>query len=245
MRCSLRAFARHKSTLLRLPRQSTQSKGDGLPCVYITGFRSESAKAEDWGAWHNSHERLVAMRGWEEESFGCSWRTGAAGDALGRWPLPIQAATMLARRSSPALLAAATAGDGLAHAARLYLQFREAERAALKDAPLLAAECSHFQGDFRVVAFSLGCRLALEALPRLPPSQRPVEVHLCAAAVTEEYALPHLPDLCSPRGRTFHYHSASDEGAERDLKPSSERLHRYHPCAFACRAHATACVCQC
>ena len=209
---ALRSFARHKSTLLRLPRKSTGVTGDGLPCVYITGFRSESAKAEDWGSWQSSHQRLASSRGWEDECFGCSWRTGAAGDALGRWPLPIQAATMLARRSSPAMLAAATAGDGLAHAARLYLQFREAERAALKDAPMLAAECSHFQGNYRVVAFSLGCRLVLEALPRLPPSQRPVEVHLCAAAVTEEYALPRLPKLCSPRGRAFHYHSASDEG---------------------------------
>jgi len=92
-----------------------------------------------------------------------------------------------------------------------HLLFRDSELAAAQDARLLAEECSQFGGDFRVVAFSLGCRLALEALPLLPPDLRPREVHLCAAAVTERFARPHLPHACSPEGRVFHYFSSSDE----------------------------------
>ena len=78
------------------------------------------------------------------------------------------------------------AGDALLNAWRLYLHFRVTEEATVADAERLAEACSiQFGGDeYRIAAHSLGARLVLEAMPLLPPSHRPAEVHLCAAAVT-------------------------------------------------------------
>jgi len=204
---------RVKSTLIRLPRSSqAASHTDSLPCVYIPGFLSRSAQPTDFQHWQASHEQLVASQlAWNIDSFGCSWRNGSTGDYLGTWPLPVQAAFMLSRTVSPWTLAAAATGDACAHAARMYLMFRNAETAASLDAPRLAEELCRFDGQFRVVAFSLGCRLVLETLPLLPPDKRPAEVHLCAAAVTESFALPLLPQLCSSAGKVFHYYSPADE----------------------------------
>jgi hypothetical protein len=109
------------------------------------------------------------------------------------------------------MLAAAIVGDALTHTARLYLQYCAAERAAVVDARTLADICQRYDGNFRVVAHSLGCRLVIEALPLLPPAQRPREVHLCAAASTAEHVLPRLEQLCAPSGRVVHYYSPSDE----------------------------------
>jgi len=96
-------------------------------------------------------------------------------------------------------MAAAVVGDVLANATRLYIQFRQAEREAQIAAHELAEACDRLRAPYRVIAHSLGCRLVLEAMPLLPATKRPVEVHLCAAAVTEEQAAPSLLHLCAPR----------------------------------------------
>lgn len=144
--------------------------------------------------------------------YGFPWRTGSSGDWFGRYPLPVHAATLLARQAFPLTLAAGLSADVLTTAIRLYLTFKRAEAAAMAEAPALADACEGFGGKYRVVAHSLGCRLVLEALPLLPPDRRPIEVHLCAAAATEAMAAPRLSQLCAPGGRgVFHYYSASDE----------------------------------
>ena len=51
-----------------------------------------------------------------------------------------------------------------------------------------------------VCARSLGCRLVLDALPLLTESERPTEVHLCAAAVTTAHAAPSLAAGGSAKG---------------------------------------------
>lgn len=199
--------------LVKLPTSlKSHTPGDRIPTVIVPGFLSSTQKAEDFRSWRPAQERLSASQfRWCAEAFGCSWRTGSAGDYLGSWPLPIQVAAMLFRRSSPTALAAATIGDACAHAFRMQLLFREVETAAAQDASLLAEELRRFEGNFRVIAFSLGCRLMLETLPLLPPSARPLEVHLCAAAATEEFSLPLIPHLCSPSGKVYHYYSPADE----------------------------------
>ena len=72
-----------------------------------------------WGSWMPAHQQLVAAPlPWPEQAYGYRWQTGATGDWLGRWPLPVHAAALLARRSSPATFLAAMTADALANATR-------------------------------------------------------------------------------------------------------------------------------
>jgi len=154
--------------------------------------------------------------GWCEEVHGVEWRTGSGGVRFGHTPFPVSIAVALLRQSSPAAMAAGLAGDVVLHATRLLLTFRAAEQVTEHDAPRVAAALSNLAAlpdvsDYRVVAHSLGCRLVIDALPLLPPQSRPIEVHLCAAAVTASRALPRLDDLCKPGGHLYHHWASSDE----------------------------------
>ncbi len=211
-----RLSRRTYGTLVRIwPRGSAaaQASGDGSPCVYVTGFMTDTKQESNWESWLPAHRQLAASPlPWAEAAYGYHWQTGAAGDWFGRWPLPVHAAALLARRSSPATLLAAVTADALVNATRLLLHFRAAEAAAVTDAPGLARACADFDGRYRLLAHSLGCRLVLEALPLLPAEQRPQEVHLMAAAATEEAHARRLPQLVSPEGgRVYHYYCGADE----------------------------------
>ena len=225
----LRFGRRSYGTLVKIWPRGTPAatSGEGL-CVYITGFMSDTKDDGYWESWLPAHRQLVAAPlPWPEQAYGYRWQTGATGDWLGRWPLPVHAAALLARRSSPAALLAGITADSLVNAtrctpailfspstlrthphqphtppappsphptptlspspadhpqhstpSRLLLHYRSAESAAVAEAPRLARACAAFGGDYRVVAHSLGCRLALEALPSLPAEQRPREVRL-------------------------------------------------------------------
>ena len=225
----LRFGRRSYGTLVKIwPRGAPAATSGEGPCVYITGFMSDTKDDGYWESWLPAHRQLVAAPlPWPEQAYGYRWQTGATGDWLGRWPLPVHAAALLARRSSPAALLAGITADSLVNAtrctpailfspstlrthphqphtppappsphptptlspspadhpqystpSRLLMHYRSAESAAVAEAPRLARACAAFGGDYRVVAHSLGCRLALEALPSLPAEQRPREVRL-------------------------------------------------------------------
>lgn len=225
----LRFGRRSCGTLVKIwPRGAPAATSGEGPCVYITGFMSDTKDDGYWESWLPAHRQLVAAPlPWPEQAYGYRWQTGATGDWLGRWPLPVHAAALLARRSSPAALLAGITADSLVNAtrctpailfspstlrthphqphtppappsphptptlspspadhpqhstpSRLLLHYRSAESAAVAEAPRLARACAAFGGDYCVVAHSLGCRLALEALPSLPAEQRPREVRL-------------------------------------------------------------------
>ena len=104
------------------------------------------------------------------------------------------------------------AGDAMLNATRLYLSYLTAVDASNRDAPKVAdAIATSSLRDYRIVAHSLGCRLIVDALPLLPPESRPSEIHLCAAALTANHALPKLDSICRPGGRIHHYWSSHDE----------------------------------
>ena len=142
----------------------------GIPTVYVTGFLTNTSCTDHWRTWVATHQRCVDKLNWSDEMYGLDWSTGAEGDWLGRWPVPLTAAISLAlRRSSPQFLAAGVATDAIANAARLYLHFTQAQRSAAASAPDLAESLRMLCGDsgttrsYRMVAHSLGCRLVMEA----------------------------------------------------------------------------------
>lgn len=223
----LRTWGRHESTL-RLLQPRAAGASDAKPTVYCTGFLTDTSGDDNFRDWLSCHIALSdgASLGWCAEAHGVEWRTGHTGDFFGRWPLLLHSSVFLLRRSSPLMLVGGVAGDGLLNAARVYYAFNAAEDAAKQDAPSLAAALSSLHArpqseSYRVVAHSLGCRLVLEALPLLPRSERPAEVHLCAAAITAEAALSKLPYACRPGGRLYHHYSTGDEALSSAFKLAS------------------------
>jgi hypothetical protein len=227
---TVRLGARSISSLRRLAPREVASNAQnsqipsGSPTIYVTGFLTDTTCDKNWEEWLESHRRLAPTLSWGDDVYGLDWRTGSAGDRLGRWPLPMHLALLAVRRSSLQMLAAGVAADALLNAARLLLQFREVRHAAAEEAPRMAAACEAVvcearrrggDGSYRLVAHSLGCRLALEALPLLPPERRPIEVHLCAAAATATDAAGRIGALCTPEGgRVFHHYSPYDEALQ-------------------------------
>jgi len=205
--------AHFHSTLRRLQEPQAGSSSDGRPTVYVTGFMTDTAEAGNWDAWLTSHQSLSQELNWCDDAYGLTWRSGADGDILGKWPFPLHTLALVARRSSPKALAAGVAADAIVNAARLYLHFRKAEVAAAADADHFAEACDRLgaSSSYRVAAHSLGCRLVLDALPLLAPERRPAEVFLCAAAATPSHAADKLPLMCASGGRLYHFYSPYDE----------------------------------
>ena len=116
----LRFGRRSYGTLVKIwPRGAPAATSGEGPCVYITGFMSDTKDDGYWESWLPAHRQLVAAPlPWPEQAYGYRWQTGATGDWLGRWPLPVHAAALLARRSSPAALLAGITADSLVNATR-------------------------------------------------------------------------------------------------------------------------------
>ena len=116
----LRFGRRSYGTLVKIwPRGAPAATSGEGPCVYITGFMSDTQDDGYWESWLPAHRQLVAAPlPWPEQAYGYRWQTGATGDWLGRWPLPVHAAALLARRSSPAALLAGITADSLVNATR-------------------------------------------------------------------------------------------------------------------------------
>lgn len=114
-------FARRSyGTLVKIwPRGAPAATSGESPCVYITGFMSDTKDDRYWESWMLAHRQLVAAPlPWPEQAYGYRWQTGATGDWLGRWPLPVHAAALLARRSSPGALLAGITADSVVNATR-------------------------------------------------------------------------------------------------------------------------------
>ena len=111
---------RSYGTLVKIwPRGAPAAASSDGPCVYVTGFMTDTKDDGYWESWMPAHQQLVAAPlPWPEQAYGYRWQTGATGDWLGRWPLPVHAAALLARRSSPAALLAAMTADSLVNATR-------------------------------------------------------------------------------------------------------------------------------
>ena len=114
------------------------------------------------------------------------------------------------RPSRPAL---ALAVDVVSNGGRMYTQWTRATNNARAEdevqrlqSAVLALRSRYTR--VHIVAYSLGCRLALHACPLVPSESRPDEVHLVAAAVRASEAKPLLAGLS--QGSTHVYFSRDD-----------------------------------
>uniref|UniRef100_A0A7S4EXH7 DUF726 domain-containing protein n=4 Tax=Chrysotila carterae TaxID=13221 RepID=A0A7S4EXH7_CHRCT len=184
--------------------------------VYLQGFLTHGSSADDWEGWTDSHIRTVkANQSWSGAAVGFAWQTGAEGDVLGRYPLPLATLPVSAWYLTIApttTVVAAVASDAVASALRLVRQFRLAEASACQHAAQLAEELSALPQPYRVVAHSLGCRLAVEAVSMLAVHERPVELHLCAAAMAESVVGDKIRAIAQQEdSHIYNYFSRRDE----------------------------------
>lgn len=146
--------------------------------------------------------------------------------SIGYVPLPVFTSAVMASRLTHALrshrrllvhhpsrAALALAADVVFNGGRVYTQWTRATNNARADdevqrlrSAVLSLRSRHTR--VRIVAYSLGCRLALHACSLLPSESRPDEVHLLAAAVQASEAKPLLAGLS--RGSTHVYFSRDD-----------------------------------
>jgi len=191
---------------------------DGEVTLYIKGFLARGEAPDHFRDWQAGHRRLSEERGWGAGAFGYAWGSGD----LGGWPWPVVSAAKTvydvvraarrAGRASPAGALGFMAAEHLVRlTARFVTQYRAASRSARAEAQPLADVLSRLgegRGAVRVVAHSLGCLLAIEAISRLTPDRRPFEVHLCAPACRESDVADRLANL--GREGAFLYHARND-----------------------------------
>jgi hypothetical protein len=159
---------------------------------------------------------LVETNGWGPLATGFYWASGET-----PIPYPIATAAHFAVRTiaaarfvkliTPIGLAAAVGGDLALYTGRLIREYHRADTNAVAQSDALACDLSllHYEYEHvRVVAHSLGCKLLLKALEKIPKAERPEEVHLCAPAVMEDAeTLKILPEISTRH--TFIYRSTT------------------------------------
>jgi hypothetical protein len=182
--------------------------------LYVKGFLARGEKPDHFDAWLHCHRHLSQTCGWGEHVLGYSWDSGRF---QLRPPLPFLGAVKtvlgVARvvrgvgRLNPAGALGWVAAEQLVRmSARFLTQYRAATRSARERAEELAGhlrELSSRHARVRVVAHSLGCLQAIEAVSRLREEQRPEELHLCAAACRESDVAESLPRLARGRARLY------------------------------------------
>jgi hypothetical protein len=173
--------------------------------VYVKGFMSAGESEMDFSDWVSSHARLGTAHHWQPNAFGYHWGTHGRGwlaaatkDHIGMLPVPAVSAGVAAvaltgarvlqtaRLGSAPAIAGAVAADLLANAGRLAIQFKQASDNATAEAGLLAEALLGLRQEYdyvRLVAHSLGCKKTMAAAAALHASERPNEIHLCAAAM--------------------------------------------------------------
>ena len=113
----------------------------------------------------------------------------------------------------PSRAALAFGADAFLNGGRVYAQWTQATENARAEAEVQRLQSALITMRTRysrvhVVAYSLGCRLALHACALLPSEARPDEVHLVAGAVQASEAKPLLAELS--RDNTHVYFSRDD-----------------------------------
>jgi hypothetical protein len=186
--------------------------------IYVKGFLARGEEPDHFDAWLDSHREAAQRHGWGPHAVGYRWPSGDVGHP----PIPYASAVKIAwdvyslvskvRRVNIPATVALTAGEELARIAlRFASEYRAAERAAHERAETFAAVLSELRVRYarvRVVAHSLGCRHAIEAISALTASERPDTVHLCAPACREDAVAERL-DLLA-RERTALYFTPDD-----------------------------------
>ena len=170
--------------LVQLSEASTSKRP---PAVYVQGFLTTQKTFAPWVA---SNDRLECSTdlSWGP-AYGFEWHSGADGDALGRFPLPLALSTRMAwwvaRRTlvTPASVATAALGDAVASAVRMHRHYRHAEARLSSEAAYLADSLTALRkdaGPYRLIGHSLGGPLVLRALGQMAPVDRPCHPITCS-----------------------------------------------------------------
>ena len=200
---------------------------DGEVTVYVKGFLARGEEPDHFESWRDSHRELEASHGWGSAAFGYHWPSGSfwsrpvaiVGTAKVAWDV-IRIARNARRAARLSYWGAMLAEETALVASRFVHQYWSAARQAAQRAEDHAARLRELAGRYRrvrVVAHSLGCRHVIEAVTQLGVSERPHEIHLCAAACREADVTDKLSALA--REQTYLYFTDKDRLLELAFTP--------------------------
>jgi hypothetical protein len=200
---------------------------DGEVTVYVKGFLARGEEPDHFESWRDSHGALEASHGWGSTALGYHWPSGSfwsrpvavMGTAKATWDL-IRIARSARRAARISYWGAMLAEETALVASRFVHQYWSAARQAAErteDHAVHLRELARRYRRVRVVAHSLGCRHVIEAVTQIAVSERPHEIHLCAAACREADVADKLAALA--RERTYLYFTEKDRLLELAFTP--------------------------
>ena len=189
--------------------------------------------------WRRSHAQLVQAHGWSARCLDYEWNTVGAPEwmwtqwpsgvrvlkSLNLYPVPVFSALVAARaaalrvrghggRRSGRLAAGALGMDAALNVGRVWMQYLNTAYCSPQETERLTDVLRELRGEYghvRVVAYSVGCRLLMEACQPLEACQRPDEIHLIAPAVVcDEGAALLSTGGGLARGNTHVYYTSED-----------------------------------
>lgn len=195
-------YVRSMSTILLRPGTSTNNLTynpykDQELTLYVKGFMSKGENTEDFTPWVKTHDSLVERGVWEPgPAKGWSWHSGKV-----QYPYPIFTGLKFGAsfwskskfmRITPLSMAVSTGIDIGIYATRLLYQYYYIQGDMDQLSTRLSNDLvrlSKKYGKVRVVAHSLGCRLLLNSLKKIPKDQTehlPNCIHMCAPALLSD-----------------------------------------------------------
>lgn len=182
------------------------------------GFLARGESADDFNAWFGSHQSLsyCEQKKWGPRAAAFRWQNGSL-----PLPIPLASGALLGlrvlrlgsglARLTPIGLLASLGVDAVLYAGLLAQEFYKAEQGIEEQSARLADTITLLHKEnkkVRVVAHSLGCRLAYHAMCALPEEHKPQDVHLLAPAFTENEVEPYLDSIA--KDNVLIYHNGDD-----------------------------------
>ncbi|AYV82330.1 MAG: hypothetical protein Homavirus31_4 [Homavirus sp.] len=159
--------------------------------IYIKGFVSRGEKAENFKKWTDSHDIMVAKHKWGELAKGWYWDCGQI-----KYPYPLITTTGHALysgtkllRFNPVVLTTGIIFDIALFSSRLLYEYFHADKNTVIYATKLSEDLIRLSKKYkklRVISHSLGCKLLMNAIVKIPPEHRPTTIHMLAPAIVEE-----------------------------------------------------------
>lgn len=182
--------------------------------VYIKGFLSNGESPANFKPWLGTHHKVP---NWNKLAIGWYWDCGSNN----LFPVPVTLAYTWYKGSkllniNPLFLATSLSVDLGIHVMGTLWQYIRTEERTTQLADDLASnliELSNRYSNVRIVAHSLGCKLLLNALDKIPVDKYPKTMHLLAPAVVETsytQTFTHFQNYAYPRSRMYVYYCKND-----------------------------------
>lgn len=184
--------------------------------LYVKGFMSKGENIEDYTQWIKSHDLFMMNGLWREgPAKGWNWHP-----AKTSYPVPTFTALKLGSfmgmgtrffRFTPMTMALAVGVDIGIYVSKLTYEYHKIHNEMDYYSGKLARNLIDYSNQYkkvRVVAHSLGCKILLEAMKKMPEEAKPNSIHLCAPALTFDDVIKYEGSFA--KENMYIYHAEND-----------------------------------